>query len=355
MGGTGIGISHGAESALANPAMITSVKGSEISFGGTLFMPDVQTDVSMGSNSVKSDADMSVIPEVAIAQKVSDNFSWGIGMFGTAGMGTDYRDQATMAGNYQMVTNLQLMQFAVPLAYTNSGLTVAFAPIMQYGSLDINFNNGSNIGTGVAQDFGLGYSLGAGYTMGNLTLGAVYKSSINMTYDRVLTTAAAAFSLTDITNDLEQPAELGAGLSYKMGANTFAFDFKQIKWSDANGYKQFGWDDQNVYAFGYAYNAGNWTGRVGYNYAKSPIKELPAAGGVGTAKNVLNLLGFPAIVEEHYTIGGTYNVSKQTSVDLAYVYVPETTAHYNASAGAGYNTTTKHSQDAVSVQLNFTF
>lgn len=41
MGGIGIGMSHGAESALSNPAMITSVKGTEVSFGGTVFMPDV--------------------------------------------------------------------------------------------------------------------------------------------------------------------------------------------------------------------------------------------------------------------------------------------------------------------------
>jgi long-chain fatty acid transport protein len=355
MGGVGIGMSHGAESALTNPAMISAVKSTEISFGGTLFMPDVESDVNMGKGSQKSKADLSVIPEVAIAQKVSDSFSWGIGMFGTAGMGTDYRNQTTMQGNYQMVTNLQLMQFAVPLAYTTNGITLAIAPIMQYGSLDINFNNGSNIGTGVAQDLGLGYSIGAGYTIGDITLGAVYKSGIDMTYDRVLTTAAAAFNLTDITDSLEQPAEYGAGISYKMGANTFAFDYKQIQWSDAKGYKQFGWDDQDVYALGYEYNGGSWAARVGYNYAKSPIKELPAAGGSGTAKNVLNLLGFPAIVEEHYTIGGTYQFSKLTSLDVAYVYVPETEEHYNASAGAGYNITTKHSQDAVSLQVNFAF
>ena len=38
MGGTGIAISHGAESTLINPALITSVENTEISFGGTVFM-----------------------------------------------------------------------------------------------------------------------------------------------------------------------------------------------------------------------------------------------------------------------------------------------------------------------------
>lgn len=76
------------------------------------------------------------------------------------------------------------------------------------------------------------------------------------------------------------------------------------------------------------------------------------------ATNVLNLLGFPAIIEDHYTVGGSYAFSKMTSLDLAYVYAPETTEHFNQSASglsAGYNIKTKHSQDAVSMQLNFNF
>ncbi len=44
MGGVGIAISHGAESALANPALITGVQNKEVSFGGTIFMPDVETN-----------------------------------------------------------------------------------------------------------------------------------------------------------------------------------------------------------------------------------------------------------------------------------------------------------------------
>ena len=357
MGGVGIGMSHGAESALANPAMIATVKGTEISFGGTVFMPDVSTNTGTGMSAgfLDSDADLSVIPEVAVAQKVSDNLTWGIGMFGTAGMGTDYRDEATQTGNFNMVTNLQLMQFALPIAYTLDGLTVAVAPIIQYGALDINFNNGANRGTGVGQDLGLGYSVGAGYTMGDLTVGAVYKSPIAMTYDRVLTTAAGAFGLTNVTNTLEQPAEYGAGISYKMGASTFAFDYKQVQWGSAEGYEQFKWEDQDVYVLGYEYDAGGWAARIGYNHAESPIKEQ-ANVGTGHVLNVLNLLGFPAIVEDHYTVGGTYDFSKNTSLDVAYAYSPETEESFGATgAGLAGNITTKHSQQAVTAQVNFNF
>lgn len=357
MGGIGIGMSHGAESALANPALISTVKGTEVSFGGTVFMPDVETDVSMGQGSVKSDADLSVIPEVAIAQNLGNGITWGIGMYGTAGMGTDYRDEATTTGNYNMVTNLQLMQFAVPFAYSANGFSVGIAPVLQYGSLDINYNNGTEHGTGVAQDLGFGYNIGAAYEMSGLTFGASYKSAIDMTYDKVLTTAATPFGLTYITNDLEQPSEMGVGASYKMGEHTLAVDYKKIKWSDAKGYKDFGWDDQDVIMLGYQFAQDNWALRAGYNHSSSPIKEN--AGGTTTpqkmATNVLNLLGFPAIVEDHYTIGGSYAFTKTTSVDLAYAYSPEVDEHFNSGGGAGYDITTKHSQDAVTAQLNFNF
>lgn len=362
MGGVGIGMSHGAESALTNPAMITSVKGTEVSFGGTIFMPDVKTD-AFGYGSENSAADLSVIPTVAIAQKASDTFYWGVGMYGVAGMGTDYRSAANM-NNANMVTNLQLMQFVVPLAYKSNGMSVAFAPILQYGSLDINFDMsgmqghaaGTNMSTtkGVAQDFGAGYTVGAAYETAGLTVGASYKSAINMNYKGQISRAMADFGGPTTSDNLEQPAEMGVGVSYKMGNNTFAIDYKKIKWSDAKGYKDFKWEDQNVYMLGYQYGQDNWALRAGYNYAKSPIKDQGVAD--GGLVNTLNLLGFPAIIEKHYTVGGSYAFTKMTSLDLAYVYSPEKTEEFNSMMTMSpTKITTKHSQQAATVQLNFNF
>jgi long-chain fatty acid transport protein len=104
---------------------------------------------------------------------------------------------------------------------------------------------------------------------------------------------------------------------------------------------------------GYEYDASNWALRAGYNHALNPIKEANPAAAGGIAFNMLNLLGFPAIVESHYTAGASYAFSKMTSVDLAYVYSPETQASY--SMGAFGPIKTKHSQDSVSAQLNFNF
>ncbi len=363
MGGVGIGMSHGAETALANPALITTVKGTEISFGGTVFMPDVEAD--MGAGSTKSAADLSVIPEVAIAQNAGNGLSWGIGMYGTAGMGTDYRDASGATANMNMVTNLQLMQFAVPVAYKTGAFSFGIAPVLQYGSLDINYDvngaaaGGDSITKGVAQDFGVGYNIGAAYSEEGLTVGSSYKSAIDMVYTGQIKAATTQFNgmmgTAILSDHLEQPSEIGVGASYAFGGNTIAVDFKRINWASAKGYKDFGWEDQNVYMIGYQYAQDAWAVRAGYNYAKSPIKEQNGATQQGAVNNFFNLVGFPGIVEKHYTVGGSYALNKSTSFDLAYVYVPEATETFSiAGMGAG-SLTTKHSQDAASVQLNFAF
>jgi long-chain fatty acid transport protein len=338
-------------------------------------MPNVSNTNNLGAGDSSSDsaADTSVIPEVSIASKINDNLYIGVGMWGTAGMGVDYRDAASVkAGGtqMQMVTNLQLMQFGVPVAYKLGGVSLAVTPVLQYGSLDINYEYpgnsdpaapaaGTNFGAGVAQDLKFGYNLGVAYEMSGLTVGAMFKSQIDMEYTGVLTKTVSAFTQTGYNNDkLSTPAEIGFGVSYKMGESTIAFDYKNVQWSKAKGYEDFEWEDQNVFALGYEYVTTGWAVRLGYNYAKSPISEKTnatpnSAGLTGGTVNTFNLLGFPGIVTSHITVGGSYDISKTTSVDLAYVYAPEVTETYKNFAAQ--DITTKHSQSSVSAQMTFKF
>jgi len=386
MGGVSIGTSHGAESGIANAALITSVKDTEISFGGTIFMPDVSNTNTIASRvppassteSADSAADMSVIPEVSIATKVTDNFYMGIGMWGTAGMGVDYRDSVEPQGagsvvgtQMQMVTNVQIMQFGVPLAYTTHGFSVAITPLLQYGSLDINYaadtdRDGTidHHGAGVAQDLKFGYNLGLAYQVAGVTIGAIYKSQIDMEYTGVLSKTVSPFTRTGYDNDkLSTPAEYGIGVSYVIKGHTIALDYKQIKWSDAKGYQDFEWEDQTVMAIGYQYATKKWAARLGYNYSKSPISEqkvvnpatdAPNSAGLQPgAINTFNLLGFPGIVESHMTLGGSYSLSDKTSIDAAFVYAPEVTETYKNHAAQ--DITTKHSQKSLSLGLTYQF
>jgi long-chain fatty acid transport protein len=301
-------------------------------------------------------------------------------MWGTAGMGVDYRDVGDAGANagygtMQMVSNLQLMQFGVPFAFKVDGFSIGAAPIIQYGSLDIHYRmpdglgGYSDIGAGVAQDFGFGVNVGASYDFSavgvkGLTVGAVYKSEIEMEYKQQLSSATQPFVdfgvfPAPMDDKLTQPAEIGIGVSYTYQGSTLAFDYKQIKWGDAKGYKDFGWDNQNVYAVGYEYAMNNWAVRAGFNYAEQPIDEADGTTPSGAALNMFNLLGFPATVEQHYSIGGTYEFTKVVSVDAGFNYAPETETEFDTTAltGMGFapSQTVKHSQYGISIQGNYAF
>jgi long-chain fatty acid transport protein len=334
----------------------------------------------------RSDATRNVIPSVSIAHKINENWFVGIGMFGTAGMGTDYRNAGAVGSmtpptgtgaqpagsvnyaNFNMITNLQLMQFAVPIAYKNSGFSIALTPILQYGNLDLNFklptpSGIENVGNGLAQDFGFGWSIGAAYDasaagVDGLTIGAVYKSSIEMTYDGQIANAASYFKLDEMGDTLEQPAEFGVGISYVMGQHTFAFDYKNVQWSDTLGYGYVEWEDQDVFAFGYQFTQDNWALRAGYNHATSPITEQSltstnSAGLSGGISNTFNALGFPGIIETHYTFGGEVKVREFTSVAFAVVYAPEEEETYKNFLGQDITVT--HGQTSLSFDVKYAF
>jgi long-chain fatty acid transport protein len=193
-----------------------------------------------------------------------------------------------------------------------------------------------------------------------------------MTYEGQIASSAAYFGLGEMGDTLEQPAEFGVGISYVMGQHTFAFDYKNIQWSDTLGYGYVGWEDQDVFAFGYQYEQDNWALRLGYNYGKSPVVNqdtsfngMPTQAAMKAASvNFFNLLGFPATSEKHYTLGGTYALTEAFSIDLAYVYSPTSTKTFDlgvyaappSMGGMGLESiTTEHQEDSVSFQLSYKF
>ncbi len=416
MGGAGIAYSLGAESALVNPALI---EGKRVMFGGSYFAPDVKFKSSVdttalgGANSSpsyqESDKIDSLIPEVAISYQLDKDTAWGIGMFGIAGMGVDYyKDQpfygnpfaghnpspttpqneyiGTKNGTNQLTTNLQIMSFAIPYAKRiNDKLRIGIVPVLQYGALSMSFNSGAyqsngdgtyhNVitGTGVSEDLGVGFQFGLGYDVPDfeikdvkvrhLALGMVIKTPIRMEYDHQLSDATKAFGLQGFGDTLTQPGEIGVGMAYKLSKDkTILFDYKYILWGSADGYEDFGWENQNVFALGFEKVGWQWTWRAGYNYAKSPIRELktgPAFDENGfnyqnyknAVLNYFNLAGFPATSEHHFTFGGGRRINQHTSFDFAIVYSPTTTRHFDTSALAQAQTANMAGGQDMPVQI----
>ncbi len=350
MGGTGVAAYYGAENVIVNPAMIGKSTGTEFSFGGTVFMPSVASD--LGAGETDSAADLNVIPSVSMTSRINENLTFGIGMYGTSGMGVDYFDDATLL---KAQSTMQIMRFVPTLAYNEANFGIGFSPVIQYGALDINYDDGgafgaNNVGTGMAQDLGYGFNLGGYFDITpETTIAASYQSAIEMTYENVLSTASTPFNPLlgyTFSDDLEQPAEIKVGLAHTMGNYMVTADFKQVRWSEAKGYGDFGWEDQNVIALGAKYNSKNYWLGLGYNKADNPIKPMDGTAPEGGTINMFNNLFFPATTEQHFSLGGGYNLSENATIEGAVVYSPEveTAVAVDAVFGAGATSTTTHSQ-----------
>ena len=417
MGGTGVAASYGAETIISNPAMIGKSSGTEMTFGGTFFVPSVETtnniqnsaalaagapaNIAPPVGSGKSTADKTnVIPAVALSSRINEKLTFGIGMFGTSGMGVNYSEEDQL---FNAQTNMQIMKFSPTIAFNSAKFGVGFSPIIQYGALDINFkvqetsNMGAplfvqadgthttaqsatpsmkTVGSGMSSDLGMGYNLGGYFNITkDLTVAASYQSAVNMKYDGQLSTASSVFvnPMSDFkeafSDELEQPAEMKLGVEYKISNFTINADFKQVAWSSAKGYKDFGWEDQSVIALGGKYATNKFWVGAGYNQANNPIKEQDGNTYSGAVKNMFNNTFFPAITESHFSFGGGYNLTKAVTIDGAIVIAPEVTTTVNtngvssafASGAAGTPTqamsesTTKHSQIGYTVDVRYKF
>lgn len=136
-----------------------------------------------------------------------------------------------------------------------------------------------------------------------------------------------------IVRDFEWPETFGVGIAVQASPYVLvAADVKRIGWKDVmknfkmtyesggglgfTGSVDFtlpqNWDNQTVFSLGLAYKATDaLTLRAGANLADNPIPD-----------STLNYL-FPAIVENHYTLGFGYDFSKVSALNFSLTYAPE--------------------------------
>jgi long-chain fatty acid transport protein len=69
----------------------------------------------------------------------------------------------------------------------------------------------------------------------------------------------------------------------------------------------------------------------------------------------LNLLGFPATSEDHYTVGASYVLDGRSSFDLAFVYSPK--KHTEAGlSGIGFGKIiNEHREMSFTIQYNYAY
>lgn len=321
----------------------------------TLDIEDVRVDMGFGFlnpprkvNGVESDSNYYLIPSGAMAFRIDDKLTFGMGMAGLSGMGVDFNDAAPNApGNQNVVTTKQFYKIAPGFGYQiNDKLSWGAALNIDYQSLAMDIGQ-TNTHLPQNQAYGYGASFGLIYkTSDEIQLGFAYISRQYMDEFRWNTTNGP------VTMTMDAAPQTSLGVAYTPSSDLLIeADIKYIAFSDVmdkvnmhtpggTTVINFGWEDQIVYSLGVQKQLSKKTTvRFGLNYGESPIGPEDVDSNVGSL----------AIVESHVSAGFTRQVGKRVSVSASYVHG----FHNKLTSSSGSGTTIELEQNIVNMQISY--
>lgn len=369
MGGAATAMAKDAMGGANNPASMAFV-GDRLDVGIDWFSP--KRAASRTGSGVDFTADSSsndfLIPEFGYNMMLGEKMSLGITVYGNGGMNTDYQAGKTACGpggNFfcdnglggKVGVNLEQLIVAPTFAYKiNASNSIGVSPLFVYqrfsadglqgfGVLSSDAANLTN--TGHDSSTGWGVRLGwQGKVTDSVTLGATYSPKIDMNKFKRY---AGLFAEQ---GDFDIPMNWNLGVAFKATpALTVALDYQHIDYSGVKAIANsgltgaatfdaafpgnpaqlggsnglgFGWSSVDVVKLGveYKYNDA-LTLRAGINHGDNPIKS---------GEQTFNILA-PGVVTDHYTLGATYGVTKDSEITVAYMHAQEKSV---SGATSGY-------------------
>jgi long-chain fatty acid transport protein len=356
MGGVGIALPQDALAAATNPAGMARV-GNRLDVGLDWFAPDrgsqITGNIFPGVNGSYdgSDTESFLIPEFGYNRMISPNLALGVSVFGNGGMNTDYKASPFTGFGGASPAGVDLMQlFVAPTVAWKSGahafgasLNLAYQrfeakglqPFAGFSSDPANLTNRGH-------DDATGWGVRVGWT-GQLapwvTLGATYQTKTRMgSFDKYKGLFADG-------GEFDIPENFGVGIAVKaMPRLTVAADIQRINYGDIpavgnpidclftgcqlggpNG-AGFGWRNTTVYKLGVAYE---WSPRLtlrgGFVTLKQPIPS---------SQTLFNILA-PGVVEDHLTLGATWQLSPQSELTVGYMHAFEKKVNGSGSIPPG--------------------
>lgn len=406
MGGAATAMSEDAMGGANNPASMVWV-GDRLDVGIDWFRP-IREAKRVGSGgggandfSQKSDTNNFFIPEFGYNKMLTKSMSVGVTVYGNGGMNTDYngmtntpagctggmnpstaRTLNALCGTGQLGINLEQLIIAPTLAIKiNDQHSFGVSPLIGYqrfkangldGFQGLSTDSGHLTNQGADDAFGFGLRFGwQGHITDTVTLGAAYSTKIYMQdFEKYkgLFAEQGAFNI---------PENFNLGVAWKATPNlNLALDYQRINYDGVpavhnsgttsgctNGSASnpgnpiclggdnglgFGWKSVNVWKLGAEYKASNaLTLRAGYNHTDNPI---------GTSQVTFNILA-PGVVQDHATLGMTYNLDPKSAVTVSYMHAFEKSVSgpTNPNFPVGGTETIKMHQDSLGASYSVKF
>lgn len=373
MGGASMAYDNGTAAMMNNPATLgLAADGNRFDVALGFLGPDVSSSMSGASG-----GDAYFMPAAGWTRK-SGNLTYGVGMFAQGGMGTEYaqgldglperselgvgrliaplafnvNQNLTIGGSVDFVWAMLDLRMAMPLAQMaglitptgggNGTIMGALGGLMGggYDNARLDFSDDNDF-TGKAKGYGMAGKLGFTYKANSMvTIGGTYHSKTNLG-DMETSTDGASFVVNGgamtvpgklIVRDFQWPETYGLGVAVQATPSLMvALDYKRINWQDVMkdftmtfSTAAFGaadsvtfalpqnWEDQDVFQIGLSFKATDaLTLRAGASFSDNPIPDA-----------TMHYL-FPAIVEDHYTVGLGYAINNTSDVNFSLQHAPE--------------------------------
>ncbi len=399
MGGASTAVTGDTFGGANNPATMVWA-GDRLDVGAEIFSPPREASRSGSTDGLdgksESGSNYFLIPEFGYNKMLSKSLSVGVSVYGNGGMNTDYSSNSITGGGTAVCNNFQTggagvaassynllcgtgrlgvdlsqLIIAPTVAYkVNENHSIGISPLIGYQRFRASglqgFASLSNTPSSVQNpgyDDSIGYGVRVGYygkLSDSVSIGAAYASKMDMgKFDKYK-------GLFAEQGGFDIPENYNIGIAFKATPDLmFALDYQHISYSGVasihnpstnagklgtNNGRGFGWDDVDAVKLGVEYKATHaLTLRAGYAHNNNPIQGRDVT---------FNILA-PAVGTEHYTVGGTYDLSKESSLTAFFVYQPENsvsaTSLFTALGANGGTETIKINQKSLGVSYSLKF
>jgi long-chain fatty acid transport protein len=340
MGGVGVGLTLDGNALASNPAGITEL-GHRLDVGLGWFRPTVKHQatgtptgglppsmITHDGQTLTSRRGGSPIPALAYVRPIGGGFTGGVGIFAVSGMGVDYAQNIYQSKALTSYLNARL---APGLAYRfGDAVSVGLAVNLMVAQMEYDVAGDLPVMMGGQAEHETATSFGYGATLG-VKLTPVERVSIGVAYETRSHFQDFSFDVPGGKDKLrfDQPQMATLGVSVRpLDGLVIGADLEWINWSSTMGkdlprYSErqpttmpwnMAWKDQWVMKLGAQLTPMRGLDvRVGYNHGKKPLDRSRA----------FENLVFPAVAEDHFTVGVGWAVTDAVTLQLGGMYSPE--------------------------------
>lgn len=347
--GAGVAAARDSTWLILNPAGLTDLdRGVDASF--QVFGPSrtINSTANPGSGEQKDDS-VFYIPSLSAAFGCCKNQGshFGVGLYGSSGMGVDYDDPRVGFSEGDTRTELSIAKLTFTYAHKfDNGFSIGAGPVLVLGRFRTDMETSRTGPPSAPSVDSWDDATGAGAIIGvnqrindRLRVGASYISEQFMQdYDDYGTLLADSLNL---------PQQVTVGAAWQaLDSVELALDYRWLGWGELDTFgDQFGWEDQHIVKFGATWDATEQLVlRGGVSHGNSPI---------GNEDVFANAL-FPAIMETHLTAGASYQFDRW-ALHFAYIHALEETLTDSGAPENGGGTTVSMVQNSATLGASWSF